>query len=95
MSEELRDEIEKMSKFNQIEILRILVNRKIVLNENKYGTHVNLAELDEETIQELQSYAKYVRTQEMDLNQFEQEKEKYKNIFFDKDNKDNHLTIDR
>jgi hypothetical protein len=83
MSEELRDEIEKMSKFNQIEILRILVNKNIVLNENKYGTHVNLSELDEETIKELEAYVKYVNTQELDLNHFEQEKEKYKNIFFD------------
>ena len=34
-------------------------------------------------------YIKYVNTQEQYLNSAEQEKEKYKNTFFVKDNKDN------
>ncbi len=81
---ELRDCIEKMPKINQIEILRILVNRNIVLNENKSGTHVNLSELDSSVIDELKSYSKYVQTQEQDFSVFEQQKEQYKSTFFDK-----------
>ena len=38
----LRESIEHMNKFNQIEILRILNRRKeVILNENKYGILVN------------------------------------------------------
>ena len=34
----IREKIESMSKFNQIEVLRILSKRKnVTLNENKYG----------------------------------------------------------
>ena len=43
----IREQIENMSKFNQIEVLRILKNHKnIIINENKYGIHINLTELD-------------------------------------------------
>jgi len=85
----IRDSIESMSKFNQVEILRILSkNKDVVLNENKYGTHINLTELSKELIEELYSYIKYVNTQEITLNQVEQQKETFKNIYFTKDNKD-------
>jgi arylamine N-acetyltransferase len=85
----IREQIENMSKFNQIEILRILTKSKdVTLNENKYGIHINLTDLSTETLNELIIYIKYVNTQEIYLNDVEQEKEKYKNSFFLKDNKD-------
>lgn len=84
----IRDIIEKMPKFNQIEVLRILTNKNVTVNENKYGIHINLSELEDDILDELAVYIKYVDTQEIDLNNFEQEKEKYKNIFFIKDNKE-------
>jgi len=81
----IREKIEKMPKFNQIEVLRILNNHKdIIINENKYGIHINLTELDNSIIEELKVYINYVNTQEFELNQAEQEKENYKNIYFDK-----------
>ena len=85
----VREQIENMSKFNQIEILRILTkNNSVIINENKYGIHINLTELDNNVLDELKVYIKYVNTQELYLNNAEQEKEKYKNTFFLKDNKD-------
>ena len=85
----IREQIENMSKFNQIEVLRILTkNKDIIINENKYGIHINLTELDYSVLNELMIYIKYVNTQELYLNSAEQEKEKYKNTFFLKDNKD-------
>jgi hypothetical protein len=91
MLNNIREKIEKMSKFNQIEVLRILNNHKeVTINENKYGIHINLTELSNELIEELKVYINYVNTQEFELNQAEQEKENYKNTYFDnKDNKDN------
>jgi hypothetical protein len=81
----IRDNIETMSIFNQIEVLRILVsnndNNEITLNENKYGVHVNLTDLKTNIIQKLKNFIEYVRTQEQTLNQVEEEKEKYKNLF--------------
>ena len=85
----IRDKIELMTKFNQVEVLRLLNKHKnVTLNENKYGVHINLSELDSEIINELKIYINYVNTQEINLNSIEQQKENFKNIYFNKDNKD-------
>jgi len=86
----IRDSIEQMNKFNQIEILRILNKHKnVTLNENKYGVHINLSELKNDILDELNIYIKYVNAQENTLNSIEQQKEQYKNTYFSKDIKDN------
>jgi len=87
----LRDTIEHMSKFNQIEILRILKqhDESVTFNENKYGIHINLTDLKKEIIEDLKTYIKYVNAQEENLNEIEKQKESFKNIYFTKDNKDN------
>ena len=78
-----------MIKFNQIEVLRILTKHdNSTINENKNGIHINLTELEDDVLNELMGYIKYVNTQELYLNNAEQEKENYKNTFFLKDNKD-------
>ena len=85
----IRETIESMNKFNQIEVLRIMnKHNNITLNENKYGVHINLSELQTEIIEELSTYIKYVNTQEITLHQVEKQKESFKNIYFTKDNKD-------
>lgn len=86
----IREKIESMPKFNQIEVLRILSKySKIILNENKYGVLVNMTDFEDETIDKLKNYISYVNTQESNLNEIEVQKEKFKNIYFVKDNKDN------
>jgi len=90
----MRDTLESMSKFNQVEVLRILSKHKeVMLNENKYGVHINLSDLKGEIIDELKKYINYVNTQEITLHQVEQQKETFKNIYFTKDNKDIHGKI--
>ena len=85
----IRDQIEKMSKFNQVEILRILTRHtSVIVNENKYGIHINLSELSNEILNDIVIYIKYVNNQETYLNNAEKEKENYKNTFFLKDNKE-------
>jgi hypothetical protein len=86
----IRESIENMSKFNQIEILRILTRHKeVIINENKYGIHINLSDLSNDILDELLVYVNYVSTQEIELNNIEKQKENYKNTYFLKDNKDN------
>jgi hypothetical protein len=84
----IREVIESMNKFNQIEVLRILHKHSITLNENRYGVHINLSELKKEIIDDLQNYINYVNTQEITLHQVEKQKETFKNIYFTKDNKE-------
>ena len=85
----IRDSIENMNKFNQVEVLRILNNHKdVTINENKYGIHINLSDLKKDLLDELNVYIKYVNTQEVALHQVEKEKETYKDTYFTKDIKD-------
>lgn len=84
----IRETIESMSKFNQIEVLRILHSHKeVMINENKYGIHINLTELPGHIINELNIYIDYVKKQEVELSQAEQQKETYKNTYFINDKK--------
>ena len=86
----VRETIENMNKFNQVEVLRLLnKHNEVILNENKYGIHINLSELSADIINELNLYIKYVSTQEQTLNSIEQQKEDYRNTYFSKDIKDN------
>lgn len=86
----IRESVENMNKFNQVEILRIFNKHKnVTLNENKYGVHVNLSELSKEVLEDLNVYINYVNTQEITLQNIEVEKENYKNKYFKKNIKDN------
>jgi hypothetical protein len=86
--------IENMNKFNQIEVLRILSKHsEVILNENKYGIHVNLTELKQQILNEINIYIKYVNTQEITLNLIERQKEDYRNTYFSKDIKDNNKIL--
>jgi len=80
----LQEKIETLSKFNQIEILKILHKNKIMINENKYGCHINLTELPIPIIQEMESYLVYVSNQETDLHEIEKQKQEFKINYFDK-----------
>ena len=80
----LQEKIELLSKFNQIEILKILHKNNVMINENKYGCHINLTEVSNDVIEEMEMYLKYVSSQEIDLHHIEQQKEEFKHTFFDK-----------
>jgi hypothetical protein len=85
----MRESIENMNKFNQIEILKILNKFKdVILNENKNGIYVNLSELKDEIIEEINEFISYVKTQEKNLDEIEKQKTNFKNIYFSKDNKE-------
>ena len=79
---QLRESIEKLDKFNQIEILKIFHRNRVVLNENKFGVHINLTEINEAILNELRIYVQYIRDQEIMLKKSELEKEEYKAIYF-------------
>jgi oligoribonuclease (3'-5' exoribonuclease) len=84
----MRNIIEKMNKFNQIEVLRILKDNNATLNENNYGIFVNLTNLNDTILDKLSNYIEYVEDQEQNLNHIEKQKEDYINTYFTKDIKD-------
>lgn len=86
----LRESIENMTKFYQIEVLRIFDKHKeVTLNENKFGIHINLSDLSKDILDELSLYINYVNKQENNLSEVEKQKESYRNTYFIKDIKEN------
>lgn len=80
--------IEDMSKYHQIQVLKILrSNKNVVLNENNNGIFINLSEQSDEILLSLKEYASYVKDQLDDLSEFENKKQILANKFF-KDNKE-------
>jgi hypothetical protein len=82
----IRDKIEKMEKVYQVHILKILKKHNIDLTENSNGFFINMSILNNEILDELKNYIKYVSLQQTQLNKVEQDKERYKKEFY-KDNK--------
>ena len=79
----LKDKIERLGKNNQLEIMSILKNTNgIKLNENKNGVFVNMSFLPSDSLAEIDKYVKYVSDQEKTLNDFENQKQDFKNTFF-------------
>ena len=79
----LKDRIEIMSKYHQVEVLRILrKSSSVKINENNNGTFINLTEQTPDVIQELIKYANYVDEQQKQLNVVEREKEHIEQSFF-------------
>jgi len=85
----LKERIEKLNKFHQVEILKLLkTDDTCTLNENKNGIFINLTSLNNKIIYELEKYLEYVQKQEIQLSETETQKSILSNTFF-KDNKDN------
>ena len=90
--QELKDRIEKMTKYHQIEILRIFsTSEDAIVNENKNGTFVNLTEVSDNTLELVADYVKYVDEQTQQLDEGESEKSQRQQTFF-KQNKDKRNT---
>lgn len=79
----LKERIENMTKYHQIEVLRLLTNLPSVkINENNNGSFINLTEQTPEVITELKKYADYVDEQQKQLKKIETEKEQIEQHFF-------------
>jgi hypothetical protein len=81
---EMRNQIEKLSHNQQVEILRILQTNNISFSENMSGIHINLINVNLPTLIEIQQYLQYIIIQEETLNVTEQQmadfKKEFKNI---------------
>jgi hypothetical protein len=78
----LRDKIELLTAFHQIEILRILDTNKVTFSENKNGVFVNLTYVSPEIIETISEYIIYVHKQELQLNEIEEKKIVLSNQYF-------------
>jgi hypothetical protein len=90
--ESIKNKIEFMDKYHQIEILKILSNSKCKINENKSGIYINLTFLSKNTIDQLLNYIDFITEQEETIKTIEYQKKEYETAFFkenEKEDKDN------
>ena len=85
----LKEKIESLSKFQQVEILKILSKNMCKLNENKSGIFVNMTFLETEVIDEIEKYMSYVEDQSDTFQTVEYQKEEFKNIILEREQPEN------
>ena len=78
----LKDKIESVNIFHQIEILRIFNDNSVCITENKNGIFINLTYVDSNILDKVYKYLTYVSKQEDQLNEIEEEKQKIASSFF-------------
>ena len=82
--DKIKQQVEKLSVMQQLDILKILHgNREVKLNENKSGVYVNLSFLPNSAINEIRDYLSYIVDQENSLNVMESQKEDVKQTYFE------------
>jgi hypothetical protein len=85
--------IETLTKINQVEILRIFNKHSdMVINENKYGVHINMTDVPDVIISEIRVFLEYVRQQENDLSFIDLQLDTSKNYML-QEHKENSLDI--
>ena len=73
--EQLKNDIERLSKSKHIELLRILKENNISYSENKNGVFFNLSDLSPNVIQKIYDCTNYLKKQEELLYSLEKKKE--------------------
>jgi hypothetical protein len=82
--ESIRKDIEKMNKFHQVEILKLLKKYPdLQLNENNNGTFINMVEINNDIINKILQYINYVEKQEQNLTHIETKKLNIKTKYFE------------
>jgi hypothetical protein len=85
----LKERVEKLSKFHQIEILKILKkDDNTTINENNNGIFINMTNLNSSIVEDIIAYLDYVSEQEKHLTYIENKKEVLSHTFFDDANND-------
>lgn len=78
--EYLKNEIELLNKYHQIEILKIFSKHLCKLNENKNGIFINMTFLPSEVIEELDKYLDFIKDQSSTIQTMEHQKEELKTL---------------
>lgn len=75
----IKKKVEALTKPQHVEILKIIVkNTENKVNENRNGTYINMSYLSESTIDEIETYLKYVDDQQQTIESFELQKQDIK-----------------
>ena len=78
----MKKKIEQLNKTRQIEILKLFLKHNISVTENNNGSFVNMTYLNDECLEDINQYLKYIEDQDITLNTIETVKEEIENNYF-------------
>ncbi len=78
----MKKKIEALNKTRQIEILKLFLKHNISVTENNNGSFVNMTYLNDECLEDINHYLKYIEDQDITLNTIETVKEEIENNYF-------------
>lgn len=82
----LKTKIEKLTKKQQVEILKIIMKIDVSISENNNGIFFNLSSLSEKQLDNINTYIDYVSDQEKTLQELELIKNELTETFFNNNN---------
>ena len=84
----LKNKIEKLSKVHQLKVLDVIIKNDIKYSENRNGIFLNMVNLDDKTINEIQTVLEYIQKQEKTLKDVEKVKNELNKDYFSNSNKE-------
>ena len=83
----IKNEITKLDKIHHLKIFKLLKDNEVKFSENRNGIFINMATIDENTLEQLAKTLIYIKEQEKDLKDIETYKKGLESDFFIKNNK--------
>ena len=82
---QLCSKLESMTKINQVEALRIFhKHNKEMINENKYGIHINVTDVEDSVLKEIEEFIDHISKQEKQLIEMEELQNDIQGKYIDK-----------
>lgn len=78
----LRDSIEKLSETEHIEIFKIFKKYGIDFSENSNGIFINIVNIPHHILKEIDTYIKHLQKVENEISNIENQKNEFKEHFF-------------
>ncbi len=78
----IKEIIENLSKLQQIDILKILIEDSSNISENNNGSFINLTEISVTTLEKIKDYLNFINKQDNSLQAIEDKKSNLEKKFF-------------
>ena len=85
--QKIKNEITKLDKIHHLKIFKLLKENEVKFSENRNGIFINMATINEKTLEQLAKTLIYIKEQEQELKDIETYKKDLENDFFIKNNK--------
>tara|TARA_B100000989_G_C19307014_1_gene370888 strand:- start:170 stop:439 length:270 start_codon:yes stop_codon:yes gene_type:complete len=82
--ESLKKDIEQLNESDHLKILNILLENNVNISENVNGCFINLSDLDDDVIDKLCNFLRFLNEQIDNLNIVEDQKKSMKTKYFNK-----------